>query len=57
MLTDYEKAIINGFFITETKCAADKLMEKFYKERTMIYNDRSKALEKFTRAIYGMLAI
>lgn len=57
VLTDYEKAIINGFFITETKYAADKLMEKFYKERTMIYNDRSKALEKFTRAVYGMLAI
>lgn len=56
-LTEYEKDIINGFFVTETKYAADKLMEKFYKERTMIYNDRSKALEKFTRAIYGMIAI
>lgn len=56
-LNEYEKEIINGFFVTETKYAADKLMEKFYKERTMIYNDRSKALEKFTRAIYGMIAI
>lgn len=56
-LSEYEKDLIEGFFIRETKYAVDLLMEKFFKERTMIYNDRSKALNKFTRAVYGLIAV
>ena len=30
-------------------------MEKYYKERSQIFEDKKKALEAFTRAVYGVV--
>ena len=56
-LNDYEKSILDGFFVHDEKAAADSLMSKFFKERSTIYDDRSKALDKFTRSVYGVVKI
>lgn len=57
VLSEYEQMLLEGFFVHTSKCAVDTLMSKFYKERSTIYSDRRKALEKFTRAIYGLVLI
>lgn len=55
VLSDYQKDVIDTFFVHNTKGAADVLMEKYYKERSGIYADRAKALDLFTRAVYGVI--
>lgn len=57
VLDDYEKGLIDGFFVHCEKSAAESLMSKFFKERSTIYDDRTKALEKFTRSIYGLVKV
>ncbi|HPE95462.1 MAG TPA: hypothetical protein PLT66_05300 [Bacillota bacterium] len=56
-LDEYESMLLEGFFIHNTRCAVDSLMSRFYKERSTIYADRRRALEKFTRAVYGLVLI
>lgn len=55
VLNDYQKDVMDTFFVHNVKGAADALMEKYYKERSGIYADRSKALDMFTRAVYGVI--
>lgn len=56
-LTEYQVQLLDGFFIHNEKGAADSLMSKFYKERSCLYDDRNKALEAFTRSVYGIVVI
>lgn len=56
-LDDYQAQLLEGFFVHNTKGAADSLMSRFYKERSCLYNDRNKALEAFTRSVYGVVMI
>ncbi|HAN22027.1 MAG: hypothetical protein A2Y15_01245 [Clostridiales bacterium GWF2_36_10] len=56
-LNDYQTQLLEGFFIHETKGAAESLMSRFYKERSCLYADRNKALEAFTRSVYGIVLI
>lgn len=56
-LNEYQTQLLEGFFIHETKGAADSLMSRFYKERSCLYVDRNKALEAFTRSVYGIVLI
>ena len=56
-LTDYQKDIINTFFVEQTDHAVDELMERWYKERSSLYRDRTKALDNFTRSVYGVLQL
>ena len=56
-LSDYEKDIINAFFVERSHGAADDLMERWYKERSSLYRDRNRALESFTRSVYGVLQL
>ncbi|HBL85319.1 MAG: hypothetical protein A2Y17_03730 [Clostridiales bacterium GWF2_38_85] len=56
-LDEYERMILEGFFVHNEKSAADSLMSRFYKERSTIYDDRSKALDKFTRSVYGIVKL
>ena len=56
-LDDYQVQLLEGFFIHNTKGAAESLMSRFYKERSSLYEDRNKALEKFTRSVYGIVLI
>ncbi len=56
-LSDYQKDIIDTFFVEQTDHAADDLMERWYKERSSLYRDRTKALDLFTRSVYGVLQL
>ncbi len=56
-LNDYQKDIIDTFFVEQTDHAADDLMERWYKERSSLYRDRTKALDQFTRSVYGVLQL
>ncbi len=56
-LSDYYRDIIELFFIERTPYAADDLMERWYKERSGLYRDRAKALEQFTRSVYGIVEL
>ena len=56
-LDDYQKDLIEGFFVDKTIGIADELMERWYKERSSLYRDRSRALDTFTRSVYGVLQL
>ncbi len=57
VLSDYYRDIIEMFFIEHTPYAADELMERWYKERSGLYRDRTKALDQFTRSVYGIIEV
>ncbi len=56
-LSDYQRDLLEGFFVEREMGAADDLMERWYKERSSLYRDRNRALEMFTRSIYGVLQL
>ena len=56
-LDDYQKDIINTFFVEQTDHAVDDLMGRWYKERSSLYRDRTKTLDMFTRSVYGVLQL
>ncbi|MBQ3230162.1 MAG: hypothetical protein IJO64_03795 [Clostridia bacterium] len=56
-LSDYQRDLLEEFFVERKMGAADDLMERWYKERSSLYRDRNRALEEFTRSIYGVLQL
>lgn len=52
-LSDYERDLLNGFYVFGGKNAAERMMSKHHKERSSIYRDKDKALTHFTQALYG----
>ena len=56
-LSDYQKDLIETFFVENDCGAVDAMMERWFKERSSIYRDRNRALEVFTRSIYGVLQL
>lgn len=52
-LTEYERDLLNGFYVFGGRNAADRMMSKHHKERSTIYRDKDKALAHFTQALYG----
>lgn len=52
-LSDYEKDLLNGFYVYGGKNAAERMMSRHHKERSTIYRDKDKALAHFTQALYG----
>lgn len=56
-LSDYQRDLLDSFFVEREMGAADDLMERWYKERSSLYRDRNRALETFTRSIYGVLQL
>ncbi len=54
-LNDYERDIIEAFYIYKIKSPAEMIMKKHYRERSQVFEDKRKALEKFTRGIYGIV--
>ena len=53
VLTPYQRDLLDTFFVENGKYCADRLCEKYYKERSALYRDRRKALEAFTLAVFG----
>lgn len=56
-LDDYQKDLIELFFIENEIGATETLMERWFKERSSLYRDRNRALECFTRSVYGVLQL
>lgn len=56
-LSEYQSDLINGFYVEPTFGIAETLMEKWFKERASLYRDKVRALELFTRSIYGVLQL
>ncbi len=55
VLSEYEQDVLEVFFVQKKKYAPDILSGRWYKERSAVYTDRNVALNKFTRAVYGVL--
>ncbi len=56
-LDDYQRDLLEGFYVENACGAAEELMSKWFKERATLYRDKSRALDIFTRSIYGVLQI
>lgn len=56
-LSEYEKELLYEFYIKGEKYASERIGAKYYKERSAVYADKKKALEKFTRSIYGIVRL
>lgn len=56
-LDDYERALLETFYVECLSDAADELMMKYYRERSTVYRDKNRALDTFTRSIYGVLQL
>ena len=54
-LSEYEQDLMDVFFVRRAKNATEIIAEKWFKERSQIYSDRTVALNKFTRAVYGVI--
>ena len=52
-LSPYQRDLLDTFFASEEKYCADRLCERYYKERSTLYRDRKKALTAFTLAAFG----
>lgn len=55
LLDDYERDLLNTYYVYKVKTPTEIIMKKFHKERTQINVDRNRALEKFTRGVYGIV--
>ena len=56
-LSDYQKDLIESFFVSRHMGVCEELIEKYFRERSGIYRDRNRALEQFTRSVYGVLQL
>ncbi len=56
-LDDYERDLLELFFVERSQTAADDLMDRWFKERSSLYRDKNRALDSFTRSIYGVLQL
>ncbi len=53
-LSDYEKDLLNSFYVYGGRGVAEKVMSRYHKERSSVYRDKDKALANFTQALYGI---
>lgn len=56
-LDDYHRDLIESFYCEPQHAVAEDMMEKWFKERSVVYRDKLDALEHFTRSVYGVLQI
>lgn len=54
LLSEYEKDLLNGFYVYGGRGVADRMMSRYHKERSTIYRDKDRALNRFTQALYGI---
>ncbi len=56
-LDEYETDLIETFYIYKIHSPAEMIMKKYFKERSQVFEDKKKALEKFTRSVYGIVQL
>lgn len=52
-----ERQILEGFYFEKTENHVERLCERFFLEKTRLYEIRDIALRKFTMAMYGTVDI
>lgn len=57
VLSEYQRDLLERFYVSKEYGAAEDLMEKWYKERSCLYRDKIRALDDFTRSVYGVLQL
>ncbi len=57
VLSDYYRDVLERLFVERESDAVEYLMTKWYKERATVYRDRTRALEDFTRSVYGVVQL
>ena len=55
ILDDYERDLLNAYFVYRIKTPCEQMMKKHLKDAHQIRIDKLDALEKFTRGVYGIL--
>lgn len=55
ILSPYQQDLLETFFVSGEKNCAERIAGRYYKERSAIYRDRKKALNRFTLAVYGVV--
>ena len=55
VLDDYKRDLLEMHYVNSIPSPTVAAMEKYYKERSQIFEDKKKALEAFTRAVYGVV--
>ena len=55
VLDDYKRDLLEMHYVNSIPSPTGAAMEKYYKERSQIFEDKKKALEAFTRAVYGVV--
>ena len=56
-LGDYERDVLELFYVERLEEASEVLMDRYLKERATVYRDKNRALDTFTRSIYGVLQL
>ena len=56
-LDDYQKDLLEVFFIDKTPSCEQDVAEKFARERAQLHRDKCRALEQFTLSVYGVLKL
>lgn len=54
-LDDYERDLLNAYFVYRIKTPCELMMKKHQKDEHGILKDKLAALEKFTRGVYGIV--
>ena len=57
VLDAYKRDLLEMHYVNNIPSPTVAAMEKYYKERSQIFEDKKKALEAFTRAVYGVVFI
>ncbi len=57
LLNDYERDLIDTFYVERVLDAVDLIMERYYRERSTVYRDKNRVLDIFTRAVFGVLQL
>jgi len=55
LLDDYERDLLNAYFVYKIKTPCEVMMKKHLKDEHQIRADKLGALEKFTRGVYGIV--
>lgn len=55
LLTPYQRDLLDTFFVSGQKNCAERLAQRYYKERSSLYRDRKKAIDAFALALFGAI--
>lgn len=57
LLNDYERDLIDTFYVERLLDGVEIIMDRYFRERSTVYRDKNRVLDIFTRAVYGVLQL